>query len=54
MEFKFNMKTCNNEASKLYIHNDITQIVYETFGDTMDSLNTFLKAQIRKEESGII
>lgn len=53
-QFKFNMKTCNNEASKLYIHNDITQIVYETFGDTMDSLNTFLKVQIRKEESGII
>lgn len=53
-QFKFNMKTCNNEASKTYIHNDMTQLIYETFGETLGSLNTFLKQKIREEESGII
>lgn len=53
-QFKFNLKTCNNEASKLYVHNDLIQIIYETFGETLGTLNTFLKQKIREEESGII
>ena len=49
-QFKFNLKTCNNEASKTYIHNDLSQITYETFGETLGVMNTFLKQKIRESD----
>lgn len=42
----------NNEASKLYINNDITQIVYEAL--VIQWIGFIFWGRIRKEESGIV
>lgn len=48
-QFKMNMKTCNNEASQLFVYEQQTHSWYNNFAETLSSLNTFLKKEIRNQ-----
>ena len=49
-QFKFNLKTCNNEASKIIVqdyNSDGTH--WNTYFETLTKLNSFLELQMRKD-----
>ena len=46
-QFKLNMKTCNNEASQLLIYELQEHSHWNTFGQTLGLMNSFLQKQMR-------
>lgn len=46
-QFIFNAKTCNNEASQTMVYQENGQSFYNTFGETLGKLNTFLEKAMR-------
>lgn len=51
-QFLFNLKTCNNNASKqeIFVHNEHA-MWWDGFGATMSSLNSFLETKMREEKT---
>lgn len=47
-QFIFNAKTCNNEASQTLVYEQNGQSFYNTFGETLGKLNTFLEVAMKK------
>lgn len=46
-QFIFNAKTCNNEASQILVHEENGQSFYNTFGETLGKLNSFLEVALK-------
>ncbi len=49
-QFIFNLKTCNNEASMLQVYELNEQAFYNTFGETLGKLNSFLETKMRENQ----
>ena len=47
-QFKFNIKTCNNDASQLLVYEQQDQSFYNNFGETLGKLNSFLEIKMRE------
>lgn len=47
-QFKFNMKTCNNEQSQIMVYNEQSGSFYNNFSDTLGKLNQFLELKMRE------
>lgn len=52
-QFKFNLKTCNNEASILQVYELQEHGYWNMFGDTLGKLNSFLELKMRESNSTI-
>jgi hypothetical protein len=49
-QFKFNMKSCNNEASLTAVYNNNEAPFWNNFSDTLSKLNSFLELKIQDGE----
>jgi hypothetical protein len=49
-QFKFNIKTCNNEASLIQIYENQEHCVWRLFDETLGKLNSFLDVKIRESK----
>lgn len=52
-QFKFNLKTCNNEASMIEVYNEQNHTHWNVFADTLGKLNSFLDLKMKENESDI-
>lgn len=52
-QFLFNMKSCNNEATKTMVYEWNGQAFYNTFSRTLSLLNSFLEYQMNQNKSTI-
>lgn len=53
-QFKFIQKTCNNEATQLYVEELQQNTHWNVFAETVGKLNTFLDLKIKESESTIV
>ncbi len=53
-QFKFNQKSCNNEATQIAIYAQDDHTHWNTFSDTLGKLNSFLEIKMRESTSGIV
>jgi len=52
-QFKFNQKSCNNEATQIAIYAQDDHTHYNTFFDTLSKLNSFLEVKMRETPTQI-
>lgn len=52
-QFKFNLKTCNNEASQIAVYELQENSHFNTFAETLGKLNSFLELKMREAETQI-
>lgn len=53
-QFKFNLKTCNNEATQLQVYELQEHSHWNTFSETLSKLNSFLEIKMRESNNEII
>jgi len=47
-QFKFNMKSCVNEATQMLVYQENDHSFYNVFGETLTGLNSFLELKMRE------
>jgi hypothetical protein len=52
-QFKFNLKTCNNEASQIQIYELQEHSHWNVFAETLGKLNSFLELKMRETDIGM-
>jgi len=53
-QFKFNQKSCNNEATQIAVYAQDDHTHYNTFFDTLSKLNSFLELKMRENTTQIL